>query len=469
MKRKTVENIEIVDIGAKGKVIGKKEGLAYLLNGAVPGDTVTATIGRKRKGMLTGFIDEITTFSEERTEPRCHHFDHCGGCNWQNLNYDAQVRFKDQQVTNQLRRIGSIEAQEVLPIQTADEIYNYRNKLEFTFTNQRWLRPDEISSGEDIPDRRALGFHVPGRFDWVMQIDQCHLEPEIHNDIRNTVFDTAKTLDLSFYNLKDKHGIMRNLVLRRNNAGDWMLVLIASEDSKTVRNLLEAVNDKFEMIRSVWLIVNTKVNDDFSDCPMVHIHGTKTIVETFHNSATGESTSYNIGPKSFFQTNAAQAQKLYQRVFDWADISPEDNVYDLYTGTGSIALYMARQAKKVVGIEYIEEAVADARLNAEMNSVDNCEFFAGDMKDILTKDFIAEHGAPDVLITDPPRAGMHKDVVLQILEVEPKRIVYVSCDPATQARDLDILSEKYDVVKSQAFDLFPHTSHVENVVRLERK
>lgn len=469
MKRKVYHDIEIVDIAAKGHVIGKKDGKAFLLKDAVPGDIVSADIGRKRKGMLTGRIIDITDKSADRTEPKCRHFDYCGGCNWQNLTYPKQLEYKNTQVQNQLKRIGQIEAKEVFPIQGAGELYQYRNKLEFTFTDKRWLTPEEIDSSAEIEERRGLGFHVPGRFDWVMHITECLLEPGIHNDIRNFVFDKARELNISFFDLKEKKGELRNLVLRRNLSGDWMLVLICWSKNELTEKLCIETKNAFDEIKSVWIVENQKLNDDFSDCPMRHITGELYLSETFVNNQTEVQTNFQIGPKSFFQTNPKQAEKLYNRVYDWAEISSDDVVYDLYTGTGSIALFLARQAKKVVGIEYVPEAVEDARLNSQLNEVDNCVFYAGDMKDILTPELISKEGNPDVLIADPPRAGMHADVIEQILKVSPKRIIYVSCDPATQARDLALLSSKYEVQKSQAFDLFPHTSHVENIVVLSKR
>ncbi|MEZ4721681.1 MAG: 23S rRNA (uracil(1939)-C(5))-methyltransferase RlmD [Flavobacteriales bacterium] len=468
-KQRIVENVEIVDIGAKGHVIGKKDGVAYLCRDAVPGDVVTLQLGRNKKGMKQGRVQEITKLSDLRIDPKCAHFDYCGGCNWQNMDYAKQVEFKERRVKEQLRRIAGLQGFEALPIMGSKEIYEYRNKLEFTFVNQRWLTPEEIGTGKEINDKRAIGFHVPGRFDWVLHVDQCHLLDDSHNRMRNFLFDKARELDISFFDPKDKTGLLRNVLFRCNRKGQWMVLLVTQKDNKECEALSDAFLKEFPETHSYWIIENSKVNDSFSDCPARLYHGEEHIVETFNRPDGGGSVDYIIGPKSFFQTNSNQAERLYEIVYRWAGLTGDEVVYDLYTGTGSIALYVADKSKKIVGVEYVPEAIEDAKKNAELNGISNVEFYAGDMKDVLTAEFVAQNGKPDVIITDPPRAGMHEDVINRMLEAEPKRIVYVSCDPATQARDIKLLSAKYELVRIQPVDMFPHTSHVENVALLEIK
>ncbi len=465
-KKKLIEAVEIVDIAAKGKLIGKKDGVAYLTTGVVPGDVVDLEVRKKRKGMFEGRVQGIRSYSPHRTEPRCVHFDHCGGCNWQNLKYEEQLALKERRVHQQMRRIGGLQDPPFEPILGTQEQYAYRNKLEFTFVPEGWLTPEEIQSEEQIEKRPALGFHVPGRFDWVLHIEGCHLMEDENNAMRNFVYEHAVKAGISFYHPRDKEGMLRNLVLRKNNKGEWMVLLIVFERSEALDRLSDAMIEQFPQIVSLWYIYNQKVNDTYADCEMERIHGNEHLVERFHRE-DGSSVEYLIGPKSFFQTNSRQAERLYQIVYDWASIQAGDVVYDLYTGTGSIALFVADQAEKVIGIEYVPEAIEDADKNAALNEKSNCAFFAGDMKDILTDDFMAQHGQPDVMIADPPRAGMHGDVIERILAAEPKRLVYVSCDPATQARDVQLLSAKYDVKRLQPVDMFPHTSHVENIALME--
>jgi 23S rRNA (uracil1939-C5)-methyltransferase len=466
-KARLESGIEIVDIGAKGTVIGKKEGRTYLTKDAVPGDVITIEVRKKKKGFLEGRLMEVTTPSPMREEPRCAHFEHCGGCNWQNLQYAEQIRLKDRRVTEQLRRIAGMTDFEALPILGSEEIFNYRNKMEYTFVSSRWLTPEEIATEEDIPDRQAIGFHVPGRFDWVVHIETCHLQRNEHNDMRQFIFERSKSLNIPFYHPREKSGIMRNVLFRNNRKGDWMVLLVVQEHSDEVKTLSKDFIAAFPTLHSLWVIVNEKVNDSFSDCPAELVHGEPHLIETFNRPNNAGSVEYIIGPKSFFQTNSEQAERLYSIIYDFAALSGSEVVYDLYTGTGSIALFVADKAKELVGVEYIPEAIEDAQTNAQMNGVANAKFFAGDMKDVLTPAFIATHGKPDVLITDPPRAGMHADVIDRILEAMPKRVVYVSCDPATQARDIKMMESKYKLIKIQPVDMFPHTSHVENVALLE--
>lgn len=462
-KGSIVEGVEIVDIGVKGKVIGKKEGQVYMLTGAVPGDVTTVSLRKNKKSYKEAFLKSVDQPSPDRVEPACEHFEHCGGCNWQNFKYDKQIELQGAKVNQQIRRIGGFDDFESLSILGAPEQFFYRNKLEFTFVAQRWLTPEEIKNSGDIERLPGLGFHVPGRFDWVLHVEKCHLLNDKHNEIRNFIYDNAVSRNISFYHPHDKVGTLRNMVLRCNLKGEWMLLLMVKEKTKAVRELAEDLTKHFPEIVSLFLVHNTKVNDNYSDCPAELIHGVDHLIESLERPDGKGKVNYIIGPKSFFQTNTKQANNLYQIVYNWADVKEGEMVYDLYTGTGSIALFVADKAKHVVGVEYVPEAIEDAKKNAELNGVENTSFYAGDMKDVLTADFIAHHGKPDVLITDPPRAGMHEDVVNRILEAEPNRIVYVSCDPATQARDLALLKAKYDLVRIQPVDMFPHTSHVENV------
>ncbi|MEQ9186475.1 MAG: 23S rRNA (uracil(1939)-C(5))-methyltransferase RlmD [Cryomorphaceae bacterium] len=465
-KGSIVEGVEIVDLGAKGKVIGKKEGQAYLTKGALPGDVVSVQIRKNKKGMKEGNVVRIETASPHRVEAPCIHQAFCGGCSWQELSYQKQIEFKERNVLQQLRRIGGLANVNAEPILGADKVFGYRNKMEFTFVQQRWLTPEDLAKGDEVKKDQGIGFHVPGRFDWVLHVEECHLQASDHNKMRNFLFDEARKLHLSFYHPRDKVGTLRNVVFRNNRKGEWMVLMIVKEQNQEVDELYQRLIRQFPQIVSLWSIINQKVNDTFGDCPATLIHGEPTIKETFTRPGDGGTLDYLIGPKSFFQTNSHQAERLYALIYEWANLDGDELVYDLYTGTGSIALYLANRAKRVIGIEYVQEAIEDAEKNAELNGVDNCSFYAGDMRDILTDDFVAVHGIPDVLVTDPPRAGMHSDVVQCILNAMPKRIIYVSCDPATQARDLALLGEKYDVHKTRAVDMFPHTSHVENIAML---
>lgn len=468
MKARIERDIEIVDIGAKGKVIGKKDGIAYLTSNAVPGDIVSLNVRKKRKGMLEGQVVAIQEASKHRTEPRCEHFAYCGGCSWQNLNYEEQLRLKSSRVEQQIKRIGGVSHFHSYPALAAPEIYAYRNKLEFTFVPEGWLTPNQIQADVHVAKQPALGFHVPGRFDWVLHIDECHLQSPEHNAIRNFIYEQALAKGLAFFDPKSKAGNLRNLVLRNNKAGHWMVLLVVSERSVELDEIAKALSTNFSKIKSIWFIYNQKVNDSYADCDAECVFGNEHLIETFKR-IDDSTVEYKIGPKSFFQTNSNQAERLYQLVAQFADIKANETVYDLYTGTGSIALFVANQAHKVVGIEYVPEAIHDAKANAALNGLENCMFYAGDMKDVLSTEFIQQHGRPDVIITDPPRAGMHGDVVAKIMEAKPNRIVYVSCDPATQARDIALLSAQYELVAIQPVDMFPHTSHVENIALLRTK
>lgn len=464
MKKGTVlKDIEMIDISSNGKAVGKYDGRIVFVNDLVPGDVADVEVYRKKRKFLEANPVNLSKSSKFRIEPTCIHFGTCGGCKWQNLTYSAQLQYKSQQVKANLEKISGMKIPSMLPIIGSDQIYNYRNKLEFTFTEQRWLTDEEISSGEEITDRKGLGFHIPGMFDKVLDIRECHLQNDLSNSIRNFIREESVRLEIPYFNLREQSGILRNLIIRNTTKNEWMIVLSVTEFNEQVEKLLNAVSMEFPQLNSINYVVNQKKNDTILDLPVVRFKGEGHITESlFH-------LTYRIGPKSFFQTNPVQAAKLYSVIREFADLNGGELVYDLYTGTGSIANFLAEKAGKVIGLEYVEEAVSDARLNAELNDIDNTEFFAGDLKDLLTEEFISDIGQPDVIITDPPRAGMHEDVLKAMNHASPKRIVYVSCNPASQGRDLKILSESYAIEKVQPVDMFPHTSHIENVVLLVKK
>ena len=429
-----------------------------------PGDVADIRLDKKKKTYAEGHIERLITPGDIRVEPRCEHFGVCGGCRWQHLPYDFQLRCKQRQVTDALERIAKVDLPEISPIKGSDEIWNYRNKMEYTFSNRCWLTFEQLASGEEFPDRDAAGFHIPGAFDKVLDIRACHLQDDLGNRLRLFVKNFGKSHGLSFYDLRAQHGLLRTLMIRIASTGEVMVVMAFGEDDReAITSLLDAMSARFPEITSLMYTVNTKVNDSLADQDIKLWSGKDHIVEEM------EGLRFRVGPKSFYQTNSRQAYKLYQVARDFARLTGDQLVYDLYTGTGTIANFVSRFARKVIGIEYVEDAIADARLNSEFNGISNTEFFAGDMKDVLTDEFIAAHGRPDVMIVDPPRAGMHGDVVDVILRAEPARIVYVSCNPATQARDLALLDCKYGVEAVQPVDMFPHTQHVENVVALVRR
>lgn len=464
-KQQTVDQVDVIDIGEKGKAIGRLEdGRIILVENAVPGDKVSARIVGKKKGMKIGKADHFHTYSPDRDEPFCRHFEHCGGCNWQNLLYGAQLRYKENGVKQNLKRIGGIAEPEVLPIVGGEMTRHYRNKLEFTFTNKRWLTEEEIAGGKDWDDRSGLGYHVPGSFAHVLDIEECHLMPEPVNGIRNAVREYARENDLSFQDVYAKTGLLRNLILRSNRAGEFMLVLVVRRwEEKSLSALLEEIQRQFPQIVAQYYCVNQKMNDSTADLPFTHFAGEKYLTETLGK------VNFRIGPKSFFQTNVEQAENLVNLVIDFAEVKTGDLVFDLYTGLGTIGLNLSTPGVRVVGIEEIEPAVDDARENASLNGLEEVEFICGDVKDTLKDELIATYGIPDVLITDPPRAGMHPDAINFILQILPERIVYVSCNPSTQARDIALLREKYQHVKSRPVDMFPHTGHIENVTLLSLK
>ena len=455
------EALTIIDIASEGMGIAKKEGMVVFVEGAVTGDVVDVQITRKKSGFRQGRVINFLTKSDLRIEPACSHFGVCGGCKWQNLPYDFQVAHKFKQVSDALKRIAKVELPEIKPILAAPEFFHYRNKMEYTFSASRWLTIEEIAQNEQIDQRNALGFHVPGRFDKVLAVDKCYLQAEPGNAMRDFVRDYAIQHELSFFHLVEQTGLLRNLILRNNQKGEWMLILSVTEENDELFGLLNALSERFPEITSLQFAVNNKRNDTLQDISVQLFKGNATLMEEM------EDLTFSIRPKSFYQTNPKQAYQLYCVAREMANIQKTDIVYDLYTGTGTIALFVARLAAKVIGVEYVEDAVADARLNAASNKIDNASFFAADMKDLLKPEFFNEHGQPDIIITDPPRAGMHEDVVKCLLESNARKIVYVSCNAATQARDIALLDAKYKVTAVQPVDMFPQTTHVENVVCLE--
>lgn len=459
-----IEGVEITDVAAEGKALGRVDEMVVFVPFAAPGDIVDVKIDKKRKSYAEGHIERLVKPSDIRVEPRCEHFTVCGGCRWQHLPYDFQLACKQRQVTDALTRIAKVELPEITPIKGSADIWEYRNKMEYTFSNRCWLTFEQLRSGEDFPDRDAAGFHIPGAFDKVLDIKRCHLQDDLGNRLRLFIKDFGKQHGYAFYDLRAQQGLLRTLMIRIASTGEIMAVMVFGEDDRDkIKTLLDAVREAFTEITSLMYVVNTKVNDTIADQEVL-LHSGKPYIEE-----EMEGLRFRVGPKSFYQTNSRQAYELYKVARDFARLSGDELVYDLYTGTGTIANFVSRRASRVIGIEYVEDAIADARINSEVNGITNTEFFAGDMKDVLTDEFIAEHGRPDVMIVDPPRAGMHQDVVDVILRAEPARIVYVSCNPATQARDLALLDCKYGVEAVQPVDMFPHTQHVENVVALVRR
>ena len=464
-KAKIAKDILISGIADKGMSVGRDEqGQVYFLQGGVPGDKVDAVITKKKKGIPFGFVKEVSEKSPHRTDSFCEHFGVCGGCKWQHLKYEIQIEQKELQVKDALRRIAKVEAKEFLPILGNEEMSHYRNKLEFSFSNKRWITEEEIATGEEIIQTKALGFHRPGVFDKIVEINECHLQDDISNKIRNHLRKITISEEYEYYDLRAHVGFLREMVVRTNKKSEVMLILIfGSMDQEKMEVLSDDLLKTFPEIVSLYHIINTKGNSSFYDLNPIHYSGDKYLTETLRN------IEYKIGPKSFFQTNTKQAEKLYSIAEDFADIQEGDNVYDLYTGLGSIALFVAHKCSKIVGIEEIEEAIEIARINAKHNNIENATFYAGDVKDILNDDFIVTHGKADIILTDPPRMGMHKDVIEMFLKAEAEKIVYISCNPSTQARDIGLLSEKYTLEKIQPVDMFPHTHHVESVALLKLK
>ncbi len=457
-----LEGVEITGVAAEGNAIARVDDMVVFVPYGAPGDVADIKIDRKKRSYAEGHIERLVTPSELRVAPRCTHFGICGGCRWQHLPYEFQLKSKQQQVSDALQRIAKVELPEISPILGSEQIWAYRNKMEYTFSNKRWITWEQLRSGEDVGDRSGAGFHIPGAFDKVLDIEECHLQDNIGNRIRLHLKNYGIANGLPFYDLRAQQGFLRTLMIRVHTTGEVMVVVSFGEDNPSqIKATLDDLRGAFPEITSLMYVVNTKVNDTIGDLPVILHSGREYVEEEM------EGLRFRIGPKSFYQTNSLQAYRLYSVARDFAGLTGDELVYDLYTGTGTIANFVARKAAKVVGIEYVADAIEDARINSRVNGISNTEFFAGDMKDVLTDDFIAIHGRPDVMIVDPPRAGMHDDVVKVILNASPRRIVYVSCNPATQARDLALLDVKYRVTAVQPVDMFPHTHHVENVVRLE--
>lgn len=462
-----LENITITDYAAEGKALARVNELVVFVPFAVPGDVVDLQVRRKKHSYCEAEIIRFIKYSERRVKPFCQHFGICGGCKWQNIPYDEQLRMKQKQVYDQLTRIGKVNLPEFNQILGSVKTQGYRNKLEFGCSNRRWLTQDEIASGSDFTQMNAVGFHITGAFDKILPIEKCWLMDDLQNKIRNAIRDYAYEHDIVFYDVRRQCGLLRDIMVRNSDTGEWMVLIQfhyeKDEDEVIAKNLLQHIADSFPEITSLLYVNNQKGNDTFNDLNIEVFKGNDYIYETM------DGLTFKVGAKSFYQTNTKQAYHLYSVVRDFANLTGNELVYDLYTGTGTIANFVSRYAKRVIGIEYVPEAIEDAKINSEINNISNTLFFAGDMKDILTESFISENGTPDIIITDPPRAGMHPDVVQTIIKTAPKRIVYVSCNPATQARDLSLLDDLYEVVAVQPVDMFPHTPHVENVVLLNRR
>ena len=459
-----IEGLEITTLAAEGKAMGRWNDVVVFVPMTVPGDVVNVQIRNKRRRFMEGVVVEYVKRSPLREEPFCTHFGVCGGCKWQNLPYAEQLRFKTEQVRDQLTRIGKVELPELAPCLGSAKTQYYRNKLEFTFADRRWLTYEEIAAGGDIEPRPALGFHIPNMFDKILDIDHCWLQPDPSNPLRDEIKRYCIENGYSFHNAREHQGLMRGIVIRTASTGENMLIVVFNEDDRQkIDSLMEHIHRTFPEITSLFYIVNTKWNDSLTDQTPVLYAGKDHIIEQM------EGLQFKVGPKSFYQTNSEQAYELYKVTRDFADLKPEDTLYDLYTGTGTIANFCARRCKKVVGIEYVPEAIEDAKINSQINNINNTSFYAGDMKAVLSDDFVARNGRPDVIILDPPRAGVDEPVLEVILRAAPERMVYVSCNPATQARDLALLDKEYRVVAVQPVDMFPHTHHVENVVKLERR
>lgn len=464
-----LEGVTIEAVAAEGKCVAHVEDMVVFVSFVVPGDVVDVQVRKKKHKYCEGEAVRFIKYSDKRVEPRCRHFGVCGGCKWQNLVYEEQLRAKQQQVTDQLTRIGKVELPEISPILGSAKTFEYRNKQEYACSDKRWYTKEELAA---LPEgvglaSGAIGLHITGAFDKVYPIEKCWLMDDFHNAVRNYIYDYARQNGLTLYNIRERHGLLRDLIFRNSNTGEWMLIVQfhydEPDDDRKAHDLLQHIADRFPQITSLIYVDNQKGNDTIGDQELITFKGTDFIYETM------DDLKFKVGPKSFYQTNTDQAYHLYCVALDFAQLTGNELVYDLYTGTGTIANFVARSARKVVGIEYVPEAIEDAKVNSEINGIANTLFYAGDMKDILTPAFIREHGRPDVIITDPPRAGMHPDVIKVIMEAAPSRIVYVSCNPATQARDLSMLDSMYRVAHVQPVDMFPHTPHVENVVQLLKR
>ena len=460
-----LENLEVIDAGAKGKAVAKSpDGRVVFINNAVPGDVVTVQTTKKRKAYFEGTAIAVTKFSDKRVEPVCEHFGTCGGCKWQHMGYEHQLFYKQKEVENNLMRIGKVEMPTITPILGSAEQYFYRNKMEFSFSDNKWLTLEQIKSDEVIENKNALGFHIPGMWDKILDLNKCYLQADPSNAIRDFVKAKAQELNISFFNARSQEGVMRTLMIRTSSTGDVMvLIQFYKEETETREALLEAIKNEFPSITSLLYVINGKGNDTIYDQEVLVYTGKDHIFEEM------EGLQFKINAKSFYQTNSDQAFELYKITRDFAGLTGEELVYDLYTGTGTIALFVASKAKKVIGVEAVPDAIEAAKANAAHNNINNTEFYVGDMKKVFNDQFISQHGMADVVITDPPRDGMHADVVAQLIQLGAKKIVYVSCNSATQARDLALLDEMYKVTKVQPVDMFPQTHHVENVVLLEKR
>jgi 23S rRNA (uracil1939-C5)-methyltransferase len=459
-----VENAEIVDISSEGKAVAKVDGMVIFVDGGVPGDIANILVTRKKNNYAEGHVTELIKASENRIQPTCKYFNTCGGCKWQHFNYDTQLVYKQKTAVDALTRIGKLDVSSLKPILPNKETYFYRNKLEFSFSDKKWLTSEEIGSGNEFNKRNALGFHIPGMFDKILDINECFLQAEPSNQIRNAIKKFADENDFSFFSIKGKHGLLRTLLIRTSSIGEVMvLVQFFENQPENIELLMAFLKQSFPQITSLQYAINPKGNDTLQDLDIVTYYGRDHIFEEM------EGLKFKISARSFYQTNSEQAYELYKITRDLCGLTGDEVVYDLYTGTGTIANFVASKAKKVIGVEYVADAVLDAKVNSEINRITNTDFFAGDMKDVLNNDFIKQHGKPDVMIVDPPRAGMHPDVINVILNAAPKKIVYVSCNPATQARDVALMVNEYDIKSIQPVDMFPQTAHVENVMLLVKK
>lgn len=464
-KKQIFTNVEVLDAAAKGKTVAKApDGKVIFISNAVPGDIVDVQTFKKRKAFFEGKATVFHKLSEKRTTPECEHFGTCGGCKWQDMGYEHQLYYKQNEVTNNLTRIGHIELPEITPILGSAEQYFYRNKMEFSFSDSRWLTLEEIQSDEDLGDRNALGFHIPGMWDKILDINKCHLQADPSNAIRNSVKQFAVDNDLEFFNTRNQTGLLRTMMIRTSSTGDIMVMFqFFKEDKEKCELILDYIGETFPEITSLQYVINGKANDTIYDQEVICYKGKDHIFEEM------EGLKFKINAKSFYQTNSNQAYELYKLTREFANLQGDELVYDLYTGTGTIAQFVAKHAKKVIGVEAVPDAITAAKENAQFNGITNVEFYVGDMKNVFNADFINTHGQPDVIITDPPRDGMHKDVVQQILNIAPKKVVYVSCNSATQARDLELMDAQYKVTRVQSVDMFPQTHHVENIVLLEKR
>ena len=464
-----INNVEIIDAGSEGMSIAKPEEKVVFIPFGAPGDIVDIQVFKKKSNCFDGKIVNIVKESDKRVKPVCQHFGLCGGCKWQHLDYQWQLYYKQKQVKDNLDRIAKIEYPEITPILGCEKQYYYRNKVEYSFSNRKWLTDGAPAGTYTEEQCKGFGYHLPGLFDRVIDIEHCYLQAEPSNEIRLFIKDFTMGKGLSYHNVRAHQGTMRNVIVRCNGKGEFMVIIIINEENSIVRNeLIPALSEKFPQIISIMLVINPKFNDTISDLPFECLKGDPYLIETMNSPRIGfEDLSFRVGPVSFFQTNVYQAERLYKAAFDLADVSGNELMYDLYTGTGTIALYFSRFVKKVVGIEYVEEAIADARINAQINNIDNATFYAGDMAKVLDDAFIVENGTPDIIVTDPPRAGMADKVIEQLKKIKAKKIIYISCNPATQARDLQLLNDLYEVVAVQPVDMFPHTQHVENIASLK--